>query len=98
LFIKAQLHGTSEQRKKFVLDAITKAEMAAETMAKRARDCRVGNEWLLANNVSLENVLFYEHSGRFSFGWSKPITGKLLVAWKALLADFPAPYEIIEKK
>ena len=71
--------------------------------AKRTIACatmeRDGKIWLLDHDVSLDNVIFYDHTQRFSFGWRTPLSADvetaLVEALKPLDApEFPFPYDI----
>ncbi len=59
--------------------------------AKTERDSFI---FLLDHGVPLDNVIFYPHTQRFSFGWRGPLSdgavGKLL----EIISDFPGSYDI----
>jgi len=59
--------------------------------AKTERD---GLIWLMDRNISVDNVLFYSHTGRFCFGWRSPVGDKVRAALLEKLADFPFSYDI----
>lgn len=74
-----------------------RAELIAEhdktvRIAARKRD---GFLWLMNHGLNTDNVIYYPHTDRFSFGWRKPITeherGVILAA---MGAEFPFRYEI----
>lgn len=49
-------------------------------------------EWLINHNIEIENVMYYNHTGRFCFGWRKPI--EKVPELSQELIDFPFEYDI----
>lgn len=49
-------------------------------------------EWLIKHNIAIENVIYYNHNGRFCFGWRKPIDNVPELSQK--LIEFPFEYTI----
>lgn len=97
LFIDAQLHGTARRNKakaeKERATALRRYEEAIEAATKR----RDGEIWLLDHGLSTDNVIYYDHTGRFSFGWRKPLKGAELEAWAKALEGFPGDFDIETK-
>ena len=58
---------------------------------------RDGFLWLLDHEISVENVIYYAHTGKFSFGWLSTLSDEVQEVMKVKLADFPFPYEFAEK-
>lgn len=58
---------------------------------------RRGYERLCALNLgrlASENVIYYSHTGRFSFGWRKPLSGIELSDVLDVISEFSFPYDI----
>ena len=94
LYKEAQLHGTTERGK--VRIARKRAQIANDyhSRTKAARDAFEGFTWLMDNGLNTDNVIFYSHTGRFGFGWRKPLDGEVLSELLALITEFPFSYDI----
>lgn len=94
LFRDAQLHGTSERGKARI------AKKRRDIVAKRDKAINSANTeyhgflWLMDHGLSVDNVIYYDHTGKFSFGWRKPLTDDEHRALESLLVGFAWPYEI----
>lgn len=55
---------------------------------------RDGMLWLLDHGMQLENVIFYNHTRSFSFGWRTPYTGEARLKILDLLKQFPFEYDV----
>lgn len=95
LFVHAQTYGNTERDKtrlaKQRADILHHAELAIDA-AHTERD---GKIWLLDRGIRIDNVIFYSHTGRFSFGWRKPLSPDELAALQSAMgAEFAFPYDI----
>lgn len=90
LYLAAQTKLRGEIREK------QRAEVIAEFQkdSQLARTEYEGKLWLLDHGVNLENCIFYNHTGRFSFGWRKPYGEKAAQAMRDALAGFPFAFDI----
>ena len=76
------------------------AEARADVIAKRDKDIESANTrhdgliWLLDRNVSINNVIYYEHTGVFTFGWRSPVSDEVASELLNIISEFPFPYEI----
>jgi hypothetical protein len=50
--------------------------------------------WLLDQHLPLDNVIYYDHTERFCFGWRTPLKGAVLSAFLDKLSEFPFDYDI----
>jgi hypothetical protein len=50
--------------------------------------------WLINNHVDIENCIYYNHTGRFCFGWRTPIDSAKVPELSQKLIDFPFEYDI----
>ncbi len=55
---------------------------------------RDGKLWLWDKGIDLDNVIFYSHRGRFSFGWRSPVSKSVEAKLQELLKEFPFSYDI----
>lgn len=90
LYVAARMKGEEKKR----------AEQRAEVEAEHKRDCAraeieyQGKLWLLDRGMSLENVIFYNHTERFNFGWRTAYGPKAAGAMVDALKGFPFAYDI----
>lgn len=63
-----------------------------ETAAATAE--RDGMLWLWNRGLSLDNVIYYSHTGKFSFGWRSPVSAEVEAELLKVVSEFPFPYEI----
>ena len=90
LYIAARQEGQAKQR----------AKQRAEVEAEYVKDCALaemehkGKLWLLDRSMTLENVIFYNHTARFSFGWRTAYGPKSAAALADALKGFPYAFDI----
>ncbi len=58
---------------------------------------KLGYEWLFRNNISLLNLIYYDHKSVFSFGWRKELDYDTTEALREALEEFPFKWEIKSK-
>ncbi len=73
-------------------------EKAQHALAAAAEE-RDGMLWLLDHKLSLDNVMYYSHTRRFSFGWRTPLSSDVVEALVDALrvglpGEFPFHYDI----
>jgi hypothetical protein len=54
--------------------------------------------WLVTHNISIENCIYYPHTGRFCFGWKTPLTKDVASELLDILVEFPFNYDLKEEK
>lgn len=94
LYRDAQIHGATERGK-----ARTKAQReSVESKYKEAiQNAQIEHDgfiWLMDHGVNTHNVIYYNHTKKFSFGWRNPIDETILSNLLDLLPEFPFTYEI----
>lgn len=94
LYVARQTTGTDSRAKaardKQRADVIEKAE-------KDIRDATTERDGMLRLwdlGLSLDNVMFYSHTGIFSFGWRRPVSAEVKSKLLHVLSEFDFPYEI----
>ena len=55
---------------------------------------RAGWTFLLDRGLNVGNVIYYDHTGEFCFGWQGGYGPELEKQWRELLKDFPSPFTI----
>lgn len=53
-----------------------------------------GMLWLWDKGFSLDNVIYYSHTGKFGFGWRSPLSDVVASKLLDIISEFPFPYEI----
>ena len=82
------------------VNAAERAKQRAEVEAEYKRDSARaemeynGKTWLLDRGLSLENVIFYNHTERFSFGWRTPYGPTAAASIAEALHGFPFAFDI----
>lgn len=80
----------------------------AQKLAKQRRDIRQKFEkktenakaehdgliWLMDRGFDVDNVIYYDHVGRFAFGWRSPVSDEVAQKLLEVVSEFPFPYEI----
>lgn len=77
--------------------AAAKRSKVHETYIKKTESAlreRDGFLWLLNNNINTENVIYYDCTQKFCFGWRTPVSPKFAAA----ISGFPFPHEIKSEK
>ena len=52
-----------------------------------------GFEWLINHHIDYDNCIYYDHTGRFCFGWRNALTKKEKAELAESLREFPFPYD-----
>lgn len=86
LYKEAQKRNVDILRKKLINDR-------DEAIAHEKTECD-GMLWLLDHGLKIDNVIYYKHTGKFCFGWSKPITDEEKSKILGIISEFLWPYEI----
>lgn len=90
LYREAQLH-------KHNRDAVELRKKLHEEYAndvENAKSEHDGMIWLLDHGMNIDNVIYYKHTGKFCFGWRKPVDQSVLSALLDIISEFRWPYDI----
>lgn len=90
----AQLHGNTARDKKRIADAIQSAKTKAAKAIHAAETERDGFLWLISQGINTNNVIFYAHTGRFSFGWRNAVDAELESQLLDVISEFSWAYDI----
>jgi hypothetical protein len=95
---EAQIHGATERGKARVAkerDSLAKEYARAVNNAETKFN---GFTWLMDRGLNTSNVIFYEHTGKFSIGWREGIAESLRADWTKQLDGFPFPWEFAKAR
>jgi hypothetical protein len=93
-FKQAQLHGTTERGKARIAKQRRDIADRLEKVTRHARAEHDGMLWLMDHGVNIDNVIYYSHTGRFGFGWRRPVDEAILSSLLDLITEFPFSYDI----
>lgn len=94
LYRDAQMHGSTERGK--ARKAKQRLDIA-ETYARSTKVAKTKHDgllWLLDNGFNIDNVIYYDHTDKFSFGWRKPLGEFEVKSILERISEFPFNYEI----
>ncbi len=94
LFTKAQIEGSSERGTARIAKARQDIAHKAAQAIENATTERDGMLWLLDHGVNTDNVIYYSHTGRFCFGWRKPLSPGEYSALVEITTKFLFDYDI----
>lgn len=94
IYKEAQLRGVTERDKARI--AKQRAAIAAEfeRAVRKATIKRDGFTTLMDLGLKTNNVIYYDHTGVFSFGWCNPVDESIVSEILDVISEFPFPYEI----
>lgn len=90
LYIAAQTKTNAKARE----EQLAKIEADFQKTIFNATTERDGFKWLLEHGVQIENCIYYDHLGKFSFGWRSPYTGDARLALLEAIKGFPFEYDV----
>jgi hypothetical protein len=100
-YTAAQLKGKAnrdaeakDRARKKVQDEYEDDMRKAEEKKIEATEKRDALTWLLDRELGIDNVIFYSHTKRFSFGWRQPIDSQVEKQLLDHMSEFPFAYEI----
>ena len=92
-YIRAQITGMSDRDKRRAAADRAKIEKDYKDTIGRAKAKHGGFIWLLDHNININNCIYYDHTGVFSFGWKSPIKEAVRDALIEKLDGFPYTYK-----
>lgn len=94
LYTEAQLKGTGERSTAYKIKQRADLVTERDNVIRKANTKHDGMIALLDLGLSIENVIYYDHVGRFSFGWRSPVEAEVVSAILDVISEFSFPYEI----
>jgi hypothetical protein len=93
-YIQAQTYGNNERDKARLLKQRTDLINERDKQIKTANVKHDGMMWFLDNGIKIDNVIYYPHIDRFSFGWRSPVSAEVVSEILNVISEFPFLYEI----
>lgn len=94
LYKAAQTHGTTERGRARIKKAYVDLHAEFERSTRKATIKRDGFLWLMDHGLNTANVIYYDHTDKFSFGWRNPVDDILVSEILEVISEFPFNYEI----
>jgi len=69
-----------------------------DTKTKAAKTEHDGMIWLMDHGISVDNVIYYPHVNKFSFGWRSGLSAEVKAALETRLVKFPFTWEFSKNK
>lgn len=83
------------KRRQKIAGLVAEAEKKGAALLEAAKTETAAYTWLMDNGFrDIDNVIYYNHAGRFSFGWRTAIPASEYGALVDLLCEFPFDYDI----
>jgi len=98
LYIERQTTGTDSRNANKLRAQRQRIERQYQTATENAKDEHDGLLWLMDNGVSIDNVIYYNHTHRFCFGWRSPVSQAVKSKLLDVLCEFPFDYDIKGEK
>lgn len=95
LFREAQIHGRTEADKARIAKARASLLADYDATIRNATTKRDAMLWLMDRGIKTDNVIFYSHTGRFSFGWRTKLDADTAAALLAVISEFSWPYDLL---
>ena len=87
----------SQQQKGLERRLKNRIKQEREDLKKKANDVKkekIAFEYLVKKGIDFKNVIYYNHSNIFCFGWSTPLKEEEIKHLEKHLADFPFEYKL----
>lgn len=94
LYIEAQTREGHERANKRAKETRARLEREYHKTLENAEDKYNGFIWLMDHDVNIDNCIYYDHAGKFSFGWRNPVSEAVKSQLLDVLCEFPYDYEI----
>lgn len=92
---QAQIYGASERGKARIKKERADIETKYARATANAKAEHDGLLWLMDHGIKLDNVIFYDHTSRFGFGWRQPVSEAFKSDLLDIISEFPFPYDIV---
>jgi hypothetical protein len=94
IYKQAQADALKVKTGKDRLNAFERVERDYQSSVRKATIKRDGYLWLLNHGLRTDNVIFYDHTNKWAFGWREPVTDDIRDALLDVISEFPFQYEI----
>lgn len=94
LYRAAQIHGSTVRGKARIAKQRADISKEFEQTIRQATQKRDGITWMMDHGISTENVIYYSHTEKFSFGWRTKYSAETAAALESELVGFPFAFTI----
>jgi len=94
LYRDAQTHGKTERGKARLAGLREKLVQERDSKIKHAHVKHDGFMWFIDQGIQTGNLIYYEHTGVFAWGWRNAIEPSVESRLLDIVSDFPYPYSI----
>ena len=94
LYRDAQIHGNTERDKTRIAKERADLTKNRDDTIRNANMKHDGFLWFMNRGIRTDNMIFYTHTGRFSWGWRTPVSADLLSHLLDVVTEFPFPYDV----
>lgn len=94
LYKDAQINGNNARSKARLAKAREDIKRKHDKTIRDAETEFAGFSWLMDLGINPSLAIFYTHTGRFGFGWNRPVDAELLSTLLDCISEFPFPYDI----
>lgn len=92
---EAQIHGSTARGIACLKKARESCEADYRKAISRAETEYRGKMWLMDHGINTANAIFYNHTGRWCFGWrDNGLDAELVSTLLDVISEFPFPYDI----
>jgi len=93
LYTEAQIKGSTEKGKKRIEEERQYLLKERDKIIKNANTEYDGLIWLMDRGIKTDNVIYYDHEGKFCFGWRNKLSHEIRKELRKELELFPFKYE-----
>lgn len=90
----AQLYGRTARDKARIAKQRAKLSCDRDHTITNANAKYYGMTWLMDRGIKIDNVIYYDHTGVFCFGWRKALDKNVLGEILDVISEFHWPYEL----
>lgn len=94
LYLEAQSKAAGERDQEAAGKRLLEAQKNRDQAIARAHTEYDGFSWLIERGIPIRNVIYYHHSGVFSFGWQGGYSESVAKIFATKLEGFPFRFEI----
>lgn len=92
LYREAQIHGSTERGKARIAKKRADIETEYQKTTASATIKRDGFLWLMDHGLDVNNCIYYDHTGVFTFGWRQAVGPEIRSAILNVISEFQWPY------
>lgn len=94
IYRDAQTHGRTDRDKARIAKARSDLTTDRDDTIRNATVKHDGFLWFMDRGINTENLIYYTHTGKFSWGWRTPVSEDFASRLLDIISEFPFAYEI----